>query len=169
MSMEYCIFPPVLDVCCGPRMFWFDHDDDRAVFMDKRQETWIIDKGTAGTIGRSPAVIDPQVKCDFTSIPFPDESFSHVVFDPPHYSTRSMGENSDLAHKYGSLLDGWEEMLMEGFSECFRVLKRNGVLVFKWCSNEIKLSRVLSLTDKRPLYGHISGKGLSTHWICFLK
>jgi len=167
--MSYCIFPPVLDVCCGPRMFWFDHDDERAVFMDRRRETWIVDKGTPGTIGRSPSVTDPQVLSDFISIPFPDESFSHIVFDPPHYSNASMGINSDLSHKYGMLIDGWEESIKEGFCECFRVLKPCGTLVFKWCSNEIPLSRVLQLTEKRPLYGHRSGKSLTTHWLSFLK
>lgn len=28
----------VLDVCCGSRMFWFDRQDLRAVFVDKRRE-----------------------------------------------------------------------------------------------------------------------------------
>jgi len=30
--------PPVLDACCGSRMFWFDRQDSRAVFVDKRRE-----------------------------------------------------------------------------------------------------------------------------------
>lgn len=25
---------PILDMCCGSRMFWFDKADDRAVFGD---------------------------------------------------------------------------------------------------------------------------------------
>jgi hypothetical protein len=29
----------VLDACCGPRMFWFDRADGRALFVDKRRET----------------------------------------------------------------------------------------------------------------------------------
>mgnify|MGYP000611956035 CR=1 FL=1 len=28
----------VLDMCCGPRMMWFDKDDERAVFLDRRRE-----------------------------------------------------------------------------------------------------------------------------------
>ena len=31
-------FPPVLDACCGSRMFWFDRKDTRATFVDKRRE-----------------------------------------------------------------------------------------------------------------------------------
>lgn len=29
---------PVLDPCCGSRMFWFDKTDERAVFGDIRKE-----------------------------------------------------------------------------------------------------------------------------------
>jgi hypothetical protein len=29
---------PVLDACCGSRMFWFDKEDPRAVFVDNRRE-----------------------------------------------------------------------------------------------------------------------------------
>jgi hypothetical protein len=31
--------PPVLDACCGPRMMWFDKNDPRALFIDRRRET----------------------------------------------------------------------------------------------------------------------------------
>lgn len=26
----------ILDVCCGSRMFWFDKNNEKVVFMDKR-------------------------------------------------------------------------------------------------------------------------------------
>ncbi len=32
----------VLDACCGSRMFWFDRQDGRAVFMDRRRETHVL-------------------------------------------------------------------------------------------------------------------------------
>ncbi len=162
-------FPPVLDACCGGRMFWFNHDDERALFVDNRENVYVTDHGTPGTIGRADKVVAPQIKADFTDLPFPDETFLHVVFDPPHYTAKSMSGNSCLAASYGMLLPGWEEMLHAGFAECFRVLKSGGTLVFKWCSLEIPLSRVLSLTQYEPLYGHRSGKKSATHWVCFLK
>lgn len=28
----------ILDMCCGSRMFWFDKQDERAVFSDIRAE-----------------------------------------------------------------------------------------------------------------------------------
>ena len=53
-STDLLGFPPVLDACCGSRMFWFDKQDDRALFVDKRRETWPIDIGTPGTIEQGP-------------------------------------------------------------------------------------------------------------------
>lgn len=164
------VLPPVLDVCCAARSMWFEVEDARAVFMDRREETYIRDRGTKGTAGRNPVVVAPQVKADFTAIPFPDESFWHVVMDPPHYTEKSMTSNSCLAACYGMLLPGWEEMLRAGFAECFRVLKPNGTFVLKWCSTEIPLPRVLALAEPyKPLYGHRSGKKAATHWVTFLK
>ena len=37
-STDLLGFPPVLDACCGSRMFWFDRKDNRATFVDKRRE-----------------------------------------------------------------------------------------------------------------------------------
>lgn len=34
--------PPVLDTCCGSRMFWFDKKDPRALFVDKRCVNYAI-------------------------------------------------------------------------------------------------------------------------------
>ena len=38
-------FPPVLDACCGSRMFWFDSDNPKAVFVDKRSESHALCDG----------------------------------------------------------------------------------------------------------------------------
>ena len=65
--------------------------------------------------------------------------------------------------------DGWEMMLSKGFDECMRVLKPDGVLIFKWSEVQIKLSEVLSLFDKKPLFGNMRPKQSGTHWLCFMK
>jgi len=52
------------------------------LFVDIREETHITDTRP----GASPTVIKPDVLADFTNLPFPDESFSLVVFDPPHHT-----------------------------------------------------------------------------------
>ncbi len=166
-SSDLLGFPPVLDACCGPRQMWFDPRDERCLFVDKRRETHVIDTGTPGTIGRKAQVIDPDILADFTDLPFPSATFSLVVMDPPHL--RRLEARGVLTKKYGVLIPGWEEMLRAGFAECFRVLRPNGVFIFKWCETEIAIDRVLALTDQRPLFGHRSGAKAKTHWVTFLK
>lgn len=151
---------PVLDACCGSRMFWFDKQDDRAIFNDIRKEEHTLCDGRG-------LVIDPDTQHDFTDLPYPDEQFYHIVFDPPHLE--SVGEDAYMAKKYGRLVGDWEGMLRQGFRECFRVLKTNGTLIFKWNEDQIPVSQILALTDQKPLYGHRSGKASKTHWIAFIK
>ena len=50
-----------------------------------------------------------------------------------------------------------------------RVLKPNGVLIFKWNEVEVPISKILHLFGKQPLFGHASGKRMNTHWMCFMK
>lgn len=157
----------VLDVCCGSRMFWFDKQDERVLFVDRRQETHLIDIGTPGTVGRSPVVVSPDLLADFTSLPLPDNHFSLVVFDPPHVERRQA--TGIIEKKYGYLDGDWREMLRLGFAECFRVLRLDGTLIFKWADTDHPLSEVLALTHKKPLFGHRSGKKAQTHWVAFLK
>src|SRR5574343_998827 len=76
-------FPPVLDACCGSRMFWFDRKDSRAIFADKRRATHVLpDVSSAG--GSRTLEVNPDVIADFTSLPWPDNRLALVVFDPPH-------------------------------------------------------------------------------------
>lgn len=160
--------PPVLDVCCGGRMMWFDKQDTRTLFMDKREGTRVVDVGTPGTIGRSPRVVSPDGIHDFADMDFQDNTFWHVVFDPPHFH-KGAGATGIIAFNFGLLPDNWRDMLRLGFAECFRVLKPNGTLIFKWCEVEIPLREVLALTPEKPLYGHRSGKKAQTHWVAFMK
>jgi SAM-dependent methyltransferase len=159
--------PPVLDACCGSRMFWFDKADERALFVDKRIEVHPIDIGTPGTKGRSPIVVNPDIQADFTDLPFADGSFHLVVFDPPHIEREKA--KGILTKKYGHLTGDWRDMLRKGFAECFRVLKPHGTLIFKWAESDHPVSKILELTPERPLFGHQSGKTSKTHWIAFLK
>jgi len=158
-------FPPVLDMCCGPRMMWFDKDDERAVFLDKRKERHAMNRPKRGTVEYTETC--PDVLCDFTQLPFPDGVFSLVVFDPPHFE-RS-GNIGYLAKKYGWLPDDWRPMIRAGFSEGFRVLAPGGTLIFKWTATENPVSEILKLTPMKPLFGHKSGKQSMTHWIAFLR
>lgn len=169
---------PILDACCGGKMFYFDKSDCRVLFQDIRKiKTNLCD----GRIFE----VNPDIQCDFTDMPYPDESFNMVVFDPPHlvYSGGKKSKMVDIYGslsqkpsptgyqqiKYGALYKDWKEMITKGFKECFRVLKKQGFLIFKWNETDIKVSEILKLTDEKPVFGHISGKRSNTHWICFMK
>lgn len=150
----------ILDACCGSRMFWFDKDDERVLFQDKRK---IKEELCDGRV----LEIKPDIIGDFTKMEFKDNSFNLVVFDPPHLL--KIGKTSWMAKKYGSLTDSWREDLINGFKECFRVLKDNGVLIFKWNERDIKVSEILKLTDRKPLFGHRTRYNGQTIWITFMK
>jgi len=158
--------PPVLDVCCGSRMMWFNKADSRSFYVDKRKETHEIKPSKSHPSGGK-IIINPDKIANFTMLPFEDNTFWHIVFDPPHLSR--LGDSGILAKKYGKLFGDWESDLQEGFRECFRVLKPNGTLIFKWSSVEVPLSKVISLSPIPPLYGHNTGKRAKTHWIAFIK
>lgn len=159
---------PVLDACCGGRMFWFDAEDERAAFVDCRAEhVEVTDRSHGKQSGTRSVVIAPDLVADFRDLPFPDGAFAHVVFDPPHLMRA--GPQSWMAAKYGKLdPETWRDDLRAGFAECFRVLMPLGTLVFKWNEDQIPVRDVLALTDRQPLYGHRSGKRARTHWIAFL-
>lgn len=150
----------ILDVCCGPKMMWFDKNNPDVVFMDIRRDEFILCDGRK-------LEINPDVLADFRDIPFPDKSFKLVVFDPPHLN--KLGENSWTAKKYGKLFPTWETDLKQGFDECMRVLKEGGILIFKWNEFQIPISKIIEIFGKDPLFGHKSGKNSKTHWMCFMK
>jgi len=148
-------------------MMWFDKHDKRCLFADERCETMEIDHHPSQN-GRSPKVVNPDQIHDFRNMPYENESFYHVVFDPPH--VRNISIKSVTGFSYGSLSkDTWQDDLKKGFAECFRVLKTNGILVFKWNEVDIPLRQILKLTPCKPLYGHRSGKKANTHWVTFIK
>lgn len=151
----------IIDVCCGSKMFWFDKDNKDVLFCDNRTlHTTLCDGRTLD--------IDPDVICDYTNLPFDDESFYLAVFDPPHLL--KVGENSWLAKKYGKLnKNTWQTEIKQGFDECMRVLKSNGILIFKWNETDIPVSKIVDVVGCDPLFGHKSGKLNKTHWLCFMK
>ncbi|MBL3729297.1 SAM-dependent methyltransferase [Lysinibacillus sp. HST-98] len=139
-------------------MFWFDKENGDTLFMDERElETELCD-------GRK-LIVKPDVLADFKNMPFEDESFYLVVFDPP--DLLKAGENSWLAKKYGKLNeDTWQSDIAEGFKECMRVLKTNSTLIFKWNEDQIPLKEVMKCFNKKPLFGNKRSK---THWLVFMK
>lgn len=157
---------PILDPASGSRMFYFDSEDPRVCFGDTRQERHSLrDKSSTG--GARQLVIQPDQIMDFRALPFADETFHLVVFDPPHLVQN--GRSGWLALKYGKLGADWRDDLRVGFAECFRVLRPFGTLVFKWNEHEIPVREVLALTDAKPVFGNRNGKNAKSHWIVFMK
>lgn len=155
---------PILDVCCGGRMMYFDKNDPRVIGQDIR----VVPRRKIESNG-SYFEVRPDVVGDFRNMSFPDNSFSLVVFDPPHLRC---GETSFMFYKYGSLGAQWEDDLRNGFTECFRVLKPNGTLIFKWCDSYKSLSSVIALAPYKPVLSHrtVSRSGSKyTYFVVFVK
>jgi hypothetical protein len=145
--------PDILDATCGGRTIWLpEHkQNDQTVYSDKR----VREPGFHGQEGRTYAV-NPNVKADTRDLPYQDESFSLIVFDPPHV-TRQDGMQNLSGHvqkKYGALCaETWQHDLQESFTELFRVLEPSGTLIFKFADNSKSFSDVLDCAPKQPLFG----------------
>lgn len=74
----------ILDVTCGSRTMWFNKEHPAAVYCDKRREEYRNVWAGAKRDSDRACIVDPDVLCDFTDLPFEDNSFNLVVFDPPH-------------------------------------------------------------------------------------
>lgn len=151
------IMKRILDACCGSRMFWFDKYNENVVFMDKRKVDTVLCDGRR-------LIVNPDVIGDFTNIPYKENQFNLVVFDPPHLI--HAGQNSWLALKYGVIEGDWKEMIRKGFNECMRVLKKDGILIIKWSSNQISTKDVLKVLPVQPLFGNRRGKSI---FLVFMK
>lgn len=147
----------IIDVCCGSKMFWLDKNRKDTVYMDKRKfEDTLCD-------GRK-LEVKPDIVADFANIPFKDNSFSLVIFDPPHL--KNVGRNSWLAKKYGKLENNWKEEIKKGYDECQRILTKDGTLIFKWATRDITLKQLLDVINARPIIFH---KNNNTFFLIFRK
>ena len=150
----------ILDVCCGSKMCWFDKQNPNVVYNDIRDTDDILCDGRE-------LHIHPDTHFDFKNLPWPNNSFHLVLFDPPHL--RRVGDNSWMMKKYGRLDDNWQQQIKQGFDECMRVLDVNGILILKWNEQQITLRQLLECVCVQPLFGHTSGRSGDTKWLCFMK
>ena len=155
----------VLDVACGPQSFYFDKEFPGLITMDKRKVDKIIYPENRRS--RKRIKVNPDIVGDFRSIPFEDNTFYLVIFDPPHLKWTH--KDSIMAETYG-LLDSatWVMDIRQGFEECWRVLKPNGTLIFKWNEHDIKVKEVLEVLGRKPLIGNKNTRN-GTHWLVFMK
>lgn len=147
----------ILDACCGSRMFHFDKNNPNVLYMDNRETEDILCDGRK-------LIVNPDIIADFRNMPFDNNSFSLVIFDPPHLL--KVGEKSWLCKKYGKLSKEWPSDIEKGFNECMRVLKPNGTLIFKWATRDITLKQIFECIKTRPIIYH---KNNNTFFLVFFK
>lgn len=145
----------ILDATCGARQMWFDKYNENTIYVDKRVEHDVVLCNAIKEHCIRRITVDPDVVADFTNLPFEDESFYLVVFDPPHL--KQLGETSWMFKKYGRLADDWALVIHDGFEECMRVLKPYGTLIFKWSEVQIPVKDVIRAIGYEPLFGNKTG------------
>ena len=159
----------ILDVTCGGRSIWFNKHHPLAVYCDKREVEYEKTFGKAQPATRH-IKVHPDILADFTNLPFDDNSFDLVVFDPPHIVSEN-GNNRWLTKAYGyyTTKDEALESVRGGVQECMRVLRPFGTLVLKWAETSIPTPEIIKAIGYTPLFGHRSGKKSGTNWMCFMK
>ena len=107
----------ILDMTCGNRTIWFQKQEPHTTYCDIRREEWEGNFGKVlnkdGKKKHRHLVIDPDIQCSFTDLPFADKTFDLVVFDPPHIT--DLSENAWMRKSYGSLDGDWKPMIRKGF------------------------------------------------------
>lgn len=160
----------ILDATASFRQIWFEKNHPNCLYIDERSE------------------VNPDEVQDFRHLPYTNNRFKLIVWDPPHkkqYSTKGI-----IPHQFGILNpDTWASDLAAGAKELWRVLAFDGVLIFKWNDVSVPLDSVLALFPIKPLFGHLtrgnagcpydlvckqkikSGKrhNGNTYWMCFMK
>lgn len=152
----------ILDACCGSRLFWFDKENEQTTYMDIRRESFDIHNKKIN--------VQPDIVADFRAMPFEDDTYDLIVFDPPHL--KWAGKNSIMKAQYGQLdKETWPADLKQGMEECMRVLKPTGTIIFKWNESQINLKQLLeAISPYQPLlFGNRSNKKGTTHWLIFNK
>lgn len=163
----------ILDACCGSRMFWYNKHHPNALYIDNR----VLKKGFVDN--RFNREIMPDIKADFRNMPFKDNSFKLVIWDPPHIIQKP-NPKCRMTQTYGCLnKETWKDDLRKGFNECWRVLDKHGVLIFKWsdcdkwANSKCTHKEVLALFHTPPLIGQkvkwTKENQYATFWFCFMK
>jgi hypothetical protein len=88
-----------------------------------------------------------MIESDFTCLPFADETFDRVVFDPPY---KLNGRPSPSDYPYGvENYTRWQDritLMRLGQAECARVVKKRGLLLTK-CMDQVVSGHVRWQTD----------------------
>jgi len=144
----------ILDATAGYRMMWANKNDSDTIYLDSRKE------------------VKPNLVALWQFLPFQNDFFDLILFDPPHDKP---GPRGIFRQKFGALnLDTFHIDFWQAWRELFRVLKPNHFLIFKWCETRRKLHTVISLCPYKPLFynlfkGSKSSNETMTFWVVFRK
>ena len=162
----------ILDATCGTKSMWFNPNHPLVTYLDCREGKYHYANKDGS--GKTTINIHPDVVADWTKkLPFNDNTFDMVLFDPPHY-VRSKPMGKCFAY-YGYLpSDDWKQILSIGINELFRVLKQEGVFIFKWSEHSRSMKEVLNLFPYPPIFGNKNlnlnpGRSNEVFWLVFLK
>ena len=134
----------ILDATAGNRAMWKNKNPPNVIFMDKE-------------IGLA---IPPNVFAIWQNLPFRDDVFETILFDPPHdrFSPSSVHMNPQGWHNprveggrkiggtfWGSLSSSWAGEFIRASKEFHRIAIR---LCFKWNDSRYPLERPLSFFEE---------------------
>jgi SAM-dependent methyltransferase len=164
----------ILDATCGGRSIWHEDNKDRedTLYIDIREQDDPEHIEMGQDRGRT-YTVEPDDVQDFRDLPYPDESFHLIVWDPPHVMRANGMQqlNGIMVRKYGALhAETWQADLRKGFEELWRVLKPNGTLCFKFADDAADFEEVLDLFPVTPLFGTTTNQHRTdTRWFVFHK
>ena len=155
---------PMLDATAGNRMIWGKNKQqqiNKVIFIDKEFRL----------------AIPPDIFADHRHLPFRDDVFNCVIYDPPfQYDSCPPPWWNDPTNKgrwYGFYSSRRETITMVAHAvrEFLRVSKR---LCLKWNDNDIPLWKILSLfrgwneINRNEFYSKAGGTH-KTYWVTFIK
>ena len=115
----------ILDATAADRAMWYNKENPLTTFVDVRPE------------------MKPNIVMDITKPYFQDKEFDLIIFDPPHIPTGP--ENTGVfAKKYGRFsANQIRELIRDAFNEFYRILKDEGLVIFKFNDHSFPLKKVI--------------------------
>lgn len=158
----------MLDATAGNRMIWPNKNPPNVVFMDKEIRL----------------AFSPHIFADFRDLPFRDDVFDCVLFDPPHSCsippwwnspTRSKNVNNPSLNAWYGKFENKRDMfssIHRAQKEFARVAKR---LCLKWSELEVTLWKIMpffkewEVIQTKPHIGKYKAGKTKTYWITFIR
>ena len=155
----------MLDSTSGNRHLWKNKTPKNVLFLDKELNLRI----------------PPDIFADWKHLPFRDNSFECVLFDPPHVFSESSQFNRDpKARPHGQKkIPGWygafkskRHAIIEIYNAQIEFARVASRMCFKWNEASISLWNVLGLFDRWMIQFKFQAKHLrsvKTWWVNFVR